>query len=487
METNDLTQLSEELIQRLGSGGDLEGMMSSELFQQGDLYMSSQDDSNSNVAVDNEIIMHMDIREPLRTLQKLLEKKVGLSLEGYEFWLQDAQELEPHKNLVDQCVKGEGLVQINVEIKYIIKRINILDVLKPTEDALAVLAAEEAYKTDASTDDEHAMRDGSQEDTEEESKPKRIKRELTLTSPGTAAQSDKPCLNWVLDSKFRKEQLRLKIPENPTEWTVAQVKFWFQWAAREFELTDANIGDWAISGRQLCALTHEDFRKKISKDPGNIFWTHLQLLKECKFVSVVHKAAESEQKPAIKRQLQDPLGLNIVPPVAREPKIMRKTFHNLKKEAILHETLSAAAHNLSSPSVLTHNSYGVGSGNNGQVQLWQFLLEILTDREHVDIIQWVGNDGEFKLSDPERVARLWGEKKNKPAMNYEKLSRALRYYYDGDMISKVSGKRFAYKFDCDLRLLIGYTAAELSALVNEKSFVDETVYLEQMDMKTDEE
>lgn len=44
-------------------------MMSSELFQQGDLYMSNQDDSNSNVAVDNEIIMHMDIREPLRTLQ----------------------------------------------------------------------------------------------------------------------------------------------------------------------------------------------------------------------------------------------------------------------------------------------------------------------------------------------------------------------------------------------------------------------------------
>jgi len=42
---------------------------------------------------------------------------------------------------------------------------------------------------------------------------------------------------------------------------------------------------------------------------------------------------------------------------------------------------------------------------------------------------------------PEYVAQLWGERKNKPAMNYEKLSRALRYYYDGDMISKVQGKR----------------------------------------------
>ena len=42
-----------------------------------------------------------------------------------------------------------------------------------------------------------------------------------------------------------------------------------------------------------------------------------------------------------------------------------------------------------------------------------------------------------------------------------------RYYYDGDMISKVQGKRFVYKFVCDLRTLIGYSAAELNTLVTE--------------------
>lgn len=44
---------------------------------------------------------------------------------------------------------------------------------------------------------------------------------------------------------------------------------------------------------------------------------------------------------------------------------------------------------------------------------------------------------------------------------------ASRYYYDGDMISKVQGKRFVYKFVCDLRTLIGYSAAELNSLVTE--------------------
>lgn len=66
------------------------------------------------------------------------------------------------------------------------------------------------------------------------------------------------------------------------------------------------------------------------------------------------------------------------------------------------------------------------AGNNGQIQLWQFLLELLTDKDARDCISWVGDEGEFKLNQPELVAQKWGQRKNKPTMNYEKLSRALR-------------------------------------------------------------
>ena len=95
--------------------------------------------------------------------------------------------------------------------------------------------------------------------------------------------------------------------------------------------------------------------------------------------------------------------------------------------------------------LLIHSFFNSCLGNNGQIQLWQFLLELLTDKSSRHLIMWVGENGEFKLNDPEQVAQQWGRRKNKPAMNYEKLSRALRYYYDGDMIHKVHGKRFVGK------------------------------------------
>ena len=61
------------------------------------------------------------------------------------------------------------------------------------------------------------------------------------------------------------------------------------------------------------------------------------------------------------------------------------------------------------------------------ITLWQFLLELLISNQHKNIISWTNNEGEFKLLNAEEVARLWGLRKNKHNMNYDKLSRALRY------------------------------------------------------------
>ncbi|KAM6306778.1 ETS domain-containing protein Elk-3-like isoform 3-T3 [Podargus strigoides] len=80
------------------------------------------------------------------------------------------------------------------------------------------------------------------------------------------------------------------------------------------------------------------------------------------------------------------------------------------------------------------------------ITLWQFLLQLLLDQKHEHLICWMSNDGEFKLLKAEEVAKLWGLRKNKTNMNYDKLSRALRYYYDKNIIKKVIGQKFVYKF-----------------------------------------
>lgn len=61
-------------------------------------------------------------------------------------------------------------------------------------------------------------------------------------------------------------------------------------------------------------------------------------------------------------------------------------------------------------------------------------------------ITWTGKGMEFKLVEPEEVARLWGLQKNRPAMNYDKLSRSLRYYYEKGIMQKVAGKMFNRNF-----------------------------------------
>ncbi|XP_068780387.1 ETS domain-containing transcription factor ERF [Struthio camelus] len=91
-----------------------------------------------------------------------------------------------------------------------------------------------------------------------------------------------------------------------------------------------------------------------------------------------------------------------------------------------------------------------------QIQLWHFILELLRKEEYHDVIAWQGDYGEFVIKDPDEVARLWGVRKCKPQMNYDKLSRALRYYYNKRILHKTKGKRFTYKFNFNKLVLVNY-------------------------------
>ena len=72
------------------------------------------------------------------------------------------------------------------------------------------------------------------------------------------------------------------------------------------------------------------------------------------------------------------------------------------------------------------------------IHLWEFLLELLEDERYIPLISWTRKEeGEFKIKRQEEVARRWGRLKQRAGMNYDKLSRALRYYYQKGIIKKV--------------------------------------------------
>ncbi|KAL3886127.1 hypothetical protein ACJMK2_026143 [Sinanodonta woodiana] len=110
----------------------------------------------------------------------------------------------------------------------------------------------------------------------------------------------------------------------------------------------------------------------------------------------------------------------------------------------------------------------LGYSGSGPIQLWQFLFKLLTDYTCQHIICWTGDKWEFKLLNPDEVARRWGLHKNKQNMNYAKLSRGLRYYYHKNIIHKTAGKRYVYRFVCDIQSLIGYTPDQLFHACNLK-------------------
>ncbi|XP_045175764.2 uncharacterized protein LOC123536551 isoform X2 [Mercenaria mercenaria] len=81
-------------------------------------------------------------------------------------------------------------------------------------------------------------------------------------------------------------------------------------------------------------------------------------------------------------------------------------------------------------------------------RLWEYIRNLLLDPcTNPSLIKWEDrNEGTFKLVENKRIAYNWGMKKGNTDMSYEKLSRAMRYYYKKKIFQPVLGKRLVYKF-----------------------------------------
>uniref|UniRef100_A0A3Q3IUM8 Transcription factor ETV6 n=1 Tax=Monopterus albus TaxID=43700 RepID=A0A3Q3IUM8_MONAL len=79
--------------------------------------------------------------------------------------------------------------------------------------------------------------------------------------------------------------------------------------------------------------------------------------------------------------------------------------------------------------------------------LWDYVYQLLSDSRYENYIRWEDPENKvFRIMDPNGLARLWGNHKNRTNMTYEKMSRALRHYYKLNIIRKEPGQRLLFRF-----------------------------------------
>ncbi|XP_068444436.1 transforming protein p54/c-ets-1-like [Clinocottus analis] len=340
---------------------------------------------------------------------------------------------------------------------------------------------------------------------------------LTPTSKEVLSQALKASF-----AGFAQERINHHFPQEPTRWSEWEVNYWLDWCQAEFGLHCLGSDLRGLQGSELCSLERDAFLGLMADcTAGEILWEHLETMRRerCSDFVQEHSDKHSYHVPYNPGERADLLTLHPVTDEHQDYYLIKSEdpSRNMVAAALLRETGETdsevdIAHSDDSDIVgslswtaplqdleplteemsgdvftlpLPHKSFREYVGNktdlgravipaailagytgSGPIQLWQFLLELLTDRSCQSCISWTGDGWEFKLTDPDEVALLWGQRKNKPKMNYEKLSRGLRYYYDKNIIRKTAGKRYVYRFVCNLQGLLGYEPGELHAMLD---------------------
>ncbi|XP_018529913.1 SAM pointed domain-containing Ets transcription factor [Lates calcarifer] len=187
----------------------------------------------------------------------------------------------------------------------------------------------------------------------------------------------------------------LNIAPDPLDWNWVHVQKWLLWTEHLYRLPQISTFFQELNGRDLCSMTEADFRQR-SLQFGDVLYAHLDIWRSA--------AAMKERCP---------------------PEDSKSTTDDDSWSDVIGDYPSQPIH------------------------LWQFLRELLLKPHNYSrCIRWLNKEkGIFKIEDSAHVARLWGIRKNRPAMNYDKLSRSIRQYYKKGIIRKPDvSRRLVYQF-----------------------------------------
>nr|XP_057924045.1 protein C-ets-2-like isoform X2 [Doryrhamphus excisus] len=210
---------------------------------------------------------------------------------------------------------------------------------------------------------------------------------------------------------FTQERLTHRFPQDVTLWSEWEVNHWLDWCRAEFGLHLLGSELKGLQGHELCGLDREAFLGLTSDyTAGEIMWEHLEIMRREN--DGVWSAAQTTctesflcQPPSIKESDSEAETSSSGNFLWTDTEVQCEDIFTLTqpyksfKEYVGDKT---DVGNAVIPAAML-----AGYTGNGPIQLWQFLLELLTDRSCQSCISWTGDGWEFKLTDPDEVKRFW--------------------------------------------------------------------------------
>ncbi|KAM7135573.1 transcription factor ETV7 isoform 2-T2 [Molossus nigricans] len=285
--------------------------------------------------------------------------------------------------------------------------------------------------------------------------------------PGTQAQARCEARGDLLDEEgICRLPGRLRI--QPALWSREDVLHWLRWAEREYSLQRTREHGFEMNGRALCILTKDDFRLR-APGSGDVLYELLQYIKTQRQALVRGPFFGRAFRPKMSSQycpcpLEDGTRPSPVAPqrgLLQQPPDLELTnsLSHLDGPGLARCTLSREeSRDLSHCAELGCRTEGVCSFPmmpqapiDGRIAdcrlLWDYVYQLLSDTRYESYIRWEDKNAKiFRVVDPNGLARLWGNHKNRENMTYEKMSRALRHYYKLNIIKKEPGQKLLFRF-----------------------------------------
>ncbi|XP_053972663.1 DNA-binding protein D-ETS-4 isoform X1 [Hylaeus volcanicus] len=251
-----------------------------------------------------------------------------------------------------------------------------------------------------------------------------------------------------LQKDFDNTCVALGIHPEPRRWSAADVAAWIQWARRQLQLPSVPLESFNVDGATLTSLTEEEFCQR-APQCGSMLHAQLEIWKAAVEESPRNTLAASWSPAGVVQTPNNNNNNNTTGSAAianAAPASVKGSPCNIDFSDDEDEDCGSSQ---TGPGSVTNGTGGKMRNGGSHIHLWQFLKELLQSPGiHGSCIRWLDRGkGVFKIEDSVRVARLWGKRKNRPAMNYDKLSRSIRQYYKKGIMKKTErSQRLVYQF-----------------------------------------